>query len=193
MKKTFFVIIFLFFVIDLYSQEKDSVNKFVFPKHEVKVSFGDPMNINESWETYYCGTLSVSYLYRIKKWLWVGTNVFNYIGMVNYYSLREYDTENNYTDYQYNTRDYGFGLIPEIRFSYLNKNKATLYSGLALGYSLIKSYTNGIPNKIAGKATAQVTIFGYSGYFGKNKKIFMGGEWGCGCKGMFSIHAGYRF
>ena len=199
MKKTVFIAVILVCTSALYAQEKDSTNKFVFPRHEIKISLGDAFHTNEMWEsnemwkTHCKANLSISYSYRCLKWLWFGINVVNYIGTQNVYNIREYNVENNYVDYQYKTKDYGFGLIPEVRFSYLNREKITLYSGIAFGYSFMIQNTDGEPSKRGGLPSYQVSIFAFSCYFGKKQKIFMGGELGAGNRGIFNIHGGYRF
>jgi len=189
-------IIFTAFILlstSVLSAQNDSVNRFVFPKHEVKLSFGIPDEINPGWDAYYYGTLAISYSYRHLKWLWFGINVFDYVGIKQHYHLREYNMGSDYVDYNYRTRDYGFGLVPEIRLSYLNKEKIILYSGFGVGCSLIKRHIDGLSQKIEFKGTGQITLFGWSVYFGKKQKAFWGTELGVGHKGMLSIHGGYKF
>ena len=192
MKRIVFIAVALFFISALFAQEKDSTTKFAFPRHEVKASLGDVMYLNENWA--YCrGNLSISYSYRCLKWLWFGVQTVGYIPVPNYYDIREYDVNNNYIDSRYITKDYGFGFLPNIRFSYLNRKKTTLYSTIAVGYSILKTHTAGIPNKPEWILSGNITLFGFSCYFGKNQKIFMGGEMTVGNIGFISIHGGYRF
>ena len=198
MRRFFFTAVVLLSVSVLCAQERDSARKFVFPKHEIKISYGDAITVNQIWEetqykTNFKSNLSISYSYRHKKWLWFGINVVHYIGAPIDYHVREYDVDNNYTDYQYTTKDYGFGLIPAIRFSYLNKENTTLYSGIEMAYQWIQTHTDGVPNKKAEGLSGHVTYFGCSFYLGKSQKVFLGGEMGYGCRGIFNIHAGYRF
>ena len=186
MKRIISISVILLSTLALYAQDA------VFFKHELKASFGDPLNVNQEWKTHYAGNLSISYSYRCLKWLWFGVNVVNYIGNTKYYYAREYDAENNYSDYHYKTKDIGFGLLPEVRFSYCNKKQTILYSGIAIGYSVIKNHPNGLSN-IKGMRMAQATYFGCSFYFGKNQNFFMGSEIGVGVRGIINGHAGYRF
>ena len=187
MKRIIFTAFILFFSLVLHAQKDND-----FYKHEVKLSVGDAINANQELETHYAGNLSISYSYRYLKWLWFGINTVSYFGDTKYYYVREYDVESNYSDYHYKTKDKGFGLLPEVRFSYSNKNKKTLYSGIAIGYSVIKNHTDGLSN-IERRIMAQFTMFGCSFYFGKNQNLFMGGEFGTGSKGIFNFHGGYRF
>jgi len=197
MKKIIFAVAILLFTSALFAQGNDSISKFVFPRHEIKVSFGDAINTNQMWKsncnlvTNCMGNLSISYSYRCLKWLWFGINAIHHIG--KRYDIREYDAENNFSDYEYAIKCYGFGLIPEIRFSYLNRKRVTLYSGIAVGYSLMINNIDDTPYKMKGLLSYHTTIFAFSCYFGKNQKIFMGGELGEGHRGIFIIHGGYRF
>ena len=191
MKRITLIAVILLPTLVLNAQEK-SADQIFFPKHEVKISYGDALNANQEWETYYAGNLSVSYSYRCLKWLWFGINAVNYFGKIKNYYVREYDMKNNYSDYHYKTKDSGFGLLPEVRFSYKNKDYVTFYSGIAIGYSLIKNHPNGLSN-LEGKTMVQVTYFGWSFYFDKNQNFFMGGELGTGVRGILNVHAGYRF
>jgi len=193
MKQAIIIAAFLLHISNLFAQIKDSTSIFVFPKHETKISYGDALNTNQEWETHYKANLSISYLYRHKKWLWFGINVVNYIGKPIHYDVREYNVNGKYTDYRYTTKDHGFGFIPAVRFSFLNKEKTTLYGGIEIGYSLIKTHTDGIPNKLEGVSSGQVTYFGWSSYLGENRKVVIGGEVGVGNRGIINIHAGYRF
>ena len=176
MKRIIFITVILLASSVLYAQEKDNKSTFVFPKHEIKISYGDALNTNDEWETHYKANLSISYSYRYLKWFWFGISVVNYIGKPINYDVREYDVNGKYTDYRYTTKDYGFGFFPAIRFSYLNREKTTLYSGFELyGCSWIKTHTDGIQNKMEKTLSAHFTYFGWSSYLDKKRKVFIGG------------------
>jgi hypothetical protein len=74
----------------LFTQVSYPQRSYPFYDHEIKISFGDPLNTNQSWQTDYVGSLSVSYSYCHLKWLWFGINAVNYIGTAKHYNLREY-------------------------------------------------------------------------------------------------------
>ena len=158
------------------------------PKHEVALSVGDNMfhtQIYDDGKGY--GSYSLSYHYRIKKWLWCG-------GYVNVFPVteRNYNYGYYYDDYYYD--DYShynylatrISVAPSIRFSYLNKPLVTLYSAASVGWGVILSSHEQRP--VLG-IFFQTTFFGFS----VGKKFFAGGEIGIGYKGLFCVNVGYKF
>ena len=172
-----------------------------FYKHEVKLSVGDASlyNINlDTGEKFY-NNISIAYLFRPEKWAWVGVNFVNYFGNKIYYNWREYDTNGNFSDFSKSKMKYGFVIAPEIRLSYLNKERAILYSSFSAGVGWENGYDYydrgwnrevKYPKKVP---YLQITYLGFSINFGRNDNIFLGGELGLGFKGFFNFHGGYRF
>ena len=82
-------------------------------------------------------------------------------------------------------------LSPYIRFSYFNREKINLYSGIGLGIQAAFQ-TNIPPNpslRFSTNVACQLTFFGVS--FGK--KWVGSAELGLGYKGVFNMGIGYRF
>ncbi|MDR1792721.1 MAG: hypothetical protein LBR36_04695 [Bacteroidales bacterium] len=195
MKKA--VVIFWFTVICVgfaWSQETQQnevkAQQWQFHRHEIRCSYSWNILPTVFWCTQYnhflYGTLTVSYLYRPLKWLWIGADVVNYFGEETFY-WREYDFNGAVRNYSKEKFHYGIGIAPVVRFSYLNKKHITLYSGLSFGAAYLFSY---IPQT---KNYWQVTMIGANGAIGKNANFILGGEIGFGFKGFFNINAGYSF
>jgi len=189
MKKWFFISVMLLFTSVLYAQKDNS-----FYNHEVKLSVGDVI-LKEEFNY----NVSAAYLYRPVNWFWAGANFINYFGNSIYYHWREYDTNGNFSDFSTSKMKYSFVIAPEIRLSYLNRERAILYSSFSVGVG----WENGFdyydrrwnrevkyPKKVP---YFQITYLGFSINFGRNDNIFLGGELGAGLKGFFNFHGGYRF
>jgi len=156
----------------LFAQENGiESKKLPLPKYEFAFSVGDNLLFQISVldlsaiEKGY-GSYTLSYHKRNNKvdWFWFGFyhNLFNWM-----------------------ERDFGYAIVsiaPSLRFSYLNKPNATLYSGLSVGVGTNLPYHRISP-------FFQVTAFGFS--YGKN--FFASGEVGLGLKGIFSANVGYRW
>ena len=189
MKKWFFISIMLLFTSVSYAQKDDS-----FYNHEVKLSVGDALVYSAFLdELFYCN-VSIAYLYRPVKWFWIGGNFINYFGNRIHYNWREYDIDDNYRDFKKSKMKYIVVLAPEIRFSYLNKERVILYSSFSMGVGWENGYDYKITDKYPQKIPYfQTTFFGFSVNFGKNDNIFLGGELGNAFKGLLNFHGGYRF
>ncbi len=169
--------------------------------HEVKLSVGDAIlydAILNGTDRFYCN-VSVAYLYYPVKWLGVGVNFINYFGNSTHYRWREYDINGNFDDFSKSKMKYCAVIAPEIRFSYLNNERAVLYSAISGGIG----WENGYDNYDGEHSTEekypktiphfQITCFGFGVNLGENDNIFLGGEFGLGFKGFFNFHGGYRF
>ncbi|MDR1542859.1 MAG: hypothetical protein LBS50_00320 [Prevotellaceae bacterium] len=187
MKKFSFVLGLILCATISYAQE---TLKPQLPKNEITLSVGDNMfdtqivgNSDRG-----IGSYSLSYYNRLANWFWYGAS-FNVYPTINYY----YDFDENRGQYvregdpMYDLR---FSLAPSVRFSYLNKPNVTLYSGLSVGWGLVReqSYLQQTHEYRLG-IFFQATAFGFS----VGKKFFFGGEIGIGYKGLYSLNVGYRF
>lgn len=135
---------------------------------------------------------SLNYHYRLTKWLWVGA-------MVNYAYYKDhldypFGTNAVYTQRMINC----FTLMPELRFSYLNRPHVTLYSAVAAGASLFfgkqvyaKQYGGFSREKISKVyPSCQLTAFGVRA---GGEHLFGTFELGVGIKGFASAGIGYAF
>ena len=198
MRKIIFIAVILVSTATVQAQ-KDTT----FYKHEVRVSLGDAVWAQTAWTYDAWGdkrnnanlytNISLSYFYRPVKWLWVGGIFINYIGNRIYYEWREYDIDGNFRDFSKSKIKYCAVIAPEIRFSYLNRKSAILYSALSGGIG----FENGFDLKYYKYPEINyyyhLTLLGFSVNFGKNNNIFLGGELGAGMKGFGNVHGGYRF
>ena len=198
MKRIIFITTILLSTLVL-SAQKDST----FYKHEVKVSVGDAIVAEIFWtydawgdqrnNAHLYTNISFSYLYRPVKWFWIGGNFINYLGNRIYYNWREYDVDGNFKDFSKSKIKYCAVIAPEIRFSYLNRKAIILYSALSAGICFENGFSSKRYKYPEINYYFHLTYFGFSGNFGKNNNIFLGGELGVGMKGFGSIHGGYRF
>ena len=135
---------------------------------------------------------SFNYHYRLTKWLWVGA-------MVNYAYYKDhldypYHINAIYTQRMINC----LTLMPELRFSYLNRPHVTLYSAVAAGASLFfgkqlyeKQYGSLYWEKINKVyPSCQLTAFGVRA---GGEHLFGSFELGVGMKGFVSAGIGYAF
>ena len=156
------------------------------PKHEVALAVGDNMfhtQIYWGGDQGY-GSYTLSYHYRIKKWLWCGgyLNAFP-VGDRDYYW---YDNNGQYHDYGKEVITTRASIAPSIRFSYFNTPLATLYSGVSVGWGMTLSSKMTRPELCL---FFQTTFFGFS----IGKKFFASGEIGIGYKGLLCATVGYKF
>jgi len=187
MKKYFFISILLFTSVS-YAQ-----GGYPFYKHEAKLSVGDALLYDAFLDGRFYNNISIAYLYRPVKWFWMGGNFVNYFGNRIYYHWREYDTNGNFSDFSKSKIKYCAVIAPEIRFSYLNKERTILYSSFSRGIGWQNGYDN-VEKKYPMKVQyLQITYFGFSCNFGRDDDIFLGGELGLGFKGFLNFHGGYRF
>ena len=169
-------------------------------RHEIRFEVGDPLGImvlqkKSDHSPYLSGldhaletvgyawratpVFSLNYHYRLTKWLWVGA-------MVNYTYYKDH------TDYTYpfwSSRILNcITLMPELRFSYLNRPHVTLYSAAALGLTLFLN--NQIDPSPSTYPTFQLTAFGVRV---GGEHLFGTLELGAGIKGIASAGIGYAF
>ena len=183
-------------------------------RHEVRFEVGDPLGVfflmnlygeknygqtteytfepNRGLSSSFQATpvFSLNYHYRLTKWLWAGA-------MVNYAYYKDH------TDYGYNLYDsrnqHCITLMPELRFSYLNRPHVTLYSAVAAGATLFfgkvlnaNLYAEEISLEKTRKVypTLQLTAFGVRA---GGEHLFGTFELGAGIKGFASAGIGYAF
>lgn len=182
-------------------------------RHEVRFEVGDPLGVyflmNIYGEKNYGQTteytfepnrglfssfratpvFSLNYHYRLTKWLWAGA-------MVNYAYYKDH------TDYGYDFYDsrnqHCITLMPELRFSYLNRPHVTIYSAVAAGATLFfgweyhsKPYAVFYWEKSKKVyPTFQLTAFGIRA---GGEHLFGTFELGAGIKGFASAGIGYAF
>ena len=181
-------------------------------RHEVRFEVGDPLGVfflmNLYGEKNYGHTteytfepnrglfssfratpvFSFNYHYRLTKWLWAGA-------MVNYAYYKDH------TDYGYNLynsrNQHCITLMPELRFSYLNRPNVTLYSAVAAGATLFVGHENSSWEEYDGQwwklsvyPTFQLTAFGVRA---GGEHLFGTFELGAGIKGFASVGIGYAF
>ena len=135
---------------------------------------------------------SFNYHYRLTKWLWVGA-------MVNYAYYKDHTDFPFYTNASYTQRTINcLTLMPELRFSYLNRPHVTLYSAVAAGASLFfgkqynaRNYGYFSWEKISKVyPSCQLTAFGVRA---GGEHLFGSFELGVGMKGFVSGGIGYAF
>ena len=177
-------------------------------RHEIRFEIGDPLGImilqnkknhlpnisganltavGHAWRA--TPVFSFNYHYRLTKWLWAGA-------MVNYAYYKDH------TDYGYDFYDsrnqHCITLMPELRFSYLNRPHVTLYSAVAAGATLFfgweyhsKPYAVFYWEKSKKVyPTFQLTAFGIRA---GGEHLFGTFELGAGIKGFASAGIGYAF
>ena len=194
MKKIIFIVSISFSTLVLQAQKDTS-----FYKHEVKISYGInslPNGIRMYEKDIWKGGFTANYMYRVKRWFWVGVNInWQFPSDIQYYSWIEYYTDGTFKDFEISKRDNFFAIAPELRFSYMNFKWVTLYSGLSAGYGIHTGINkkNLSSNFIYDYWYWHVTCFGANFHIGKKRNVFMGGELGVGFKGSIIVHVGYRF
>ena len=183
-------------------------------RHEVRFEVGDPLGVfflmnlygeknygqtteytfepNRGLSSSFRATpvFSFNYHYRLTKWLWAGA-------MVNYAYYKDH------TDYGYDFYDsrnqHCITLMPELRFSYLNRPHVTIYSAVAAGATLFfgkvlnaNLYAEEISLEKTRKVypTLQLTAFGVRA---GGEHLFGTFELGAGIKGFASAGIGYAF
>ena len=176
-------------------------------RHEIRFEIGDPLGImilqnknnhlpnisganltavGHAWRA--TPVFSFNYHYRLTKWLWAGA-------MVNYAYYRDHT---DYTYQVYNMRwMHCITLMPELRFSYLNRPHVTLYSAVAAGATLFVGHENPTWEIYDGQwwkhstfPSFQLTAFGVRA---GGEHLFGSFELGVGIKGFASAGIGYAF
>ncbi|MBQ6155608.1 MAG: hypothetical protein IJK22_03305 [Bacteroidales bacterium] len=176
-------------------------------RHEIRFEVGDPLGImilqnkknhlpnisganltavGHAWRA--TPVFSFNYHYRLTKWLWAGV-------MINYAFFKDH-TDYTYTRFRDCTQ-HGITLMPELRFSYLNRPHVTLYSAAALGYTIFLGRENASFDEfyshrlyISEFPSFQLTAFGIRA---GGEHLFGSFELGVGMKGFVSGGIGYAF
>ena len=203
MKKTISIILILFFAIELYSQENDFKIITLFPqniseqkeekelKHEVRLSYGIETFPNFHLYNLLLGGFTANYTYRLLKWFWVGANInWQFPSDINYYRWAEYYADGSVKYFEIAERNKFLAISPEIRLSFTNTKRATLYAAFSAGYGI---YTGIKKEDMLNYWFWNITLFGANFNIGKKENIIAGLEIGLGFKGTASIHLGYRF
>lgn len=190
MKKIAIIGIMFFLCVTVQAQEKTNDN---FHKQELRISLGSPSLIYnlllENDDKFYFA-ISFSYLYRPLKWLWFGVTTGNHLGNTIYYDWREYNNSGEFQDFSKSKTKYALSLTPEIRFSFINKTNFIMYTSFLSGGVWENNYNKTKLSQF--RQYSHFTWLGFSSNFGKSKKVFLGGEFGIGMKGLFNFHGGYR-
>lgn len=197
----------------------DTAWKSELPRHEFQLNVGDPiLAVNSSsigfdnfvysifrefpftysatyWThpigdypiTRYVPTFSFNYHYRAVKWFWVG-GLTTITGLHNTWRDRFTDEVTGHGS------EVRITLMPDLRFSYLNRKHVTLYSGFGIGLDLITMkdpHVYGDDNTRTHCGFAyQLTAFGVKA---GAKHWFGNLELGFGLKGIVSAGLGYEF
>ena len=167
--------------------------------------------INE--DRHFTPLVSFDYLYRASKWFWLGitTGYGYYKGTVDYLPdgyVPAVDIPNAAVA-SWQEKEHQFIIMPEVRFSYLNRPHLTLYSGLAMGLLINRgNYYRGtvdediwfdlVPeasffpqkNHTTVFSAFQLTAFGLKA---GAKHWFGSFETGFGIKGFANLGVGYEF
>ena len=191
MRQIVFIVVVLLSTLISYAQEDVA-----FYKHEVRLSYGIMSLPNGFGIDIWKGGFTATYMYRVVKWFWIGGNVnWQFPSDPEYYRWREYDTDNTFKDFEISKRDKFFAIAPEFRFTYANLKWATLYSALSFGYGIHTGINrkNLLNDSLDDYWYWNNTFFGANFHLGKKQNVFVGVESGVGFKGIYNIHAGYRF
>lgn len=169
-------------------------------RHEARLEVGDPfgaifwMRLNK--RQYHTQdavahaftaspTISLNYHYRLTRWLWAGL-------MVNYAYAKQL-TDYTYWDQIVENRHF-ITIMPELRFSYLNRPHVTLYSALAAGITTSVGGQYGIMTNYK-KLPITFSSFQFTalGIRAGRDHLFGTFEAGIGIKGFASLGIGYAF
>ena len=184
----------------LYAQEQPADWRQTMKRNEFSLSVGDPVFANwtrfvdfssarGSWleiptttDVYTTLPITLSYRYRLLKWLWLGGDI-SYCGFFG-------TSRNIYTgEPMYRYRENTVCIMPAVRFSYLNREHVTLYSGFASGlkFGFSKAYNE---KQSYVRLPFQLTLFGVSA---GSQSWFGFAEVGVGNEGFAKAGFGYRF
>lgn len=142
--------------------------------------------------TRYVPFFSFSYHYRVAKWFWVG-GLATISGIHNTWRDRITDKITGHGN------EILFSLMPDLRFSYLNKKHVTLYSGIGAGLRIYHlkdpKISLGLENGYTYNRTSlsyafHLTLFGVKA---GGRNWFGDLELGIGYKGFVSAGFGYEF
>ena len=175
-----------------------------YPRQEVSISYGDVLLAispiyntqgtsnypNHNWfapNTYKGdevspGAFSLSYMYGIKKWLWLGVSATYTSFYQNVYDFSHQKVATN--------SGHKMAIVPTIRFMYVYKENFNLYSAFGIGasFGLYNDKEMDIHN-FNMHPVIQFTGIGVS--VGKDLRGFA--EFGCGPRGVFNCGVQYRF
>ena len=202
MKKSLFLLLLCVpFGMGLFAQGDGSDWRQTFNRHEFSLAVGDPtmanrarmekfsVNTMTSWldiptytDVYTSAPITVGYRFRLLKWLWLGGDI-TYCGFFG-------TSRNIYTEEPvYKYRENSVSIMPSIRFSYLNREHVTLYSGFTSGLRIgvAESYNE---KDAFVRLPFQVTLFGVSA---GSQSWFGFAELGVGFQGFAKAGFGYRF
>ena len=185
--------------------------KYTLPRYEIQFSIGDPLLgglLSErvhftcchspnypyvdmyEWfqeETYRKPTIStcalnLSFHVRLCKWFWLGVTA-SYIGWYTpiYSAVTGLRVGSNDT--------HNFLLTPTVRFSWLNKELVTLYSGLGVGFGFIQQDRYSQNSYLNFALGGQVTAVGVQ----VGKRWYGSAEVGIGSQGFLRLGFGYHF
>lgn len=171
-----------------------------FPRQEVSIGYGDvllaisPIYDNQGTSNYpnynwfapntykgdekLPGAFSLSYMYGVKKWLWLGVSA-TYTSF--YQNVYDFSHQKVATDIAHK-----IAIVPTIRFMYVNKESFNLYSACGIGISF--ALYDG-RSRFDYHPVIQLTGIGVS--VGKDLRGFA--EFGCGPRGIFNCGVQYRF
>lgn len=202
MKKSLLLLLFcVSFGLELCAQEDASDWRQMFNRHEFSLSVGDPAMANltrkgnfsrnamTSWldiptytDVYTTSPITLGYRFRLLKWLWLGGDI-TYCGFFG-------TSRNIYTEEPlYKYRENSVSFMPSIRFSYLNREHVTLYSGFTSGlrFGVSRTYNE---KRVYVRLPFQLTLFGVSA---GSQSWFGFAELGVGYQGFAKAGFGYRF
>lgn len=207
-KPLLLLIVIMAFCFSLCAQDAETDRLQNYPRHEFSLSVGDPYMSNLSRLQYFhCGDIgslgnlpsswlavatntdvyttlpfTFGYRFRLFKWVWLGGDI-SYCGFYG-------TTRDVYSDEPvYKYRENMLCIMPAIRFSYLNREHVTLYSGFAVGikFAYQKAFNC---STFYVKLPFQLTLFGVAA---GSKNWFGFGELGIGNEGILKAGFGYRF
>ena len=200
-------------------------------RHEFRLGVSDPfgilllknvqvdfLHVGNLWmdirkeNRHFTPVVSFDYHFRASKWFWLGftTACSYYKGTVEYTEgfVPAVDLP-NVPVYSWQEKEHQFIIMPEVRFSYLNRPHLTLYSGLAMGLLINRGnyyrgtvdediWFNLVPeasfspqkNHTTVFSAFQLTAFGLKA---GAKHWFGSFETGFGIKGFANLGVGYEF
>lgn len=175
-----------------------------FPRQEVSISYGDVLLAispiyntqgtssypNHNWfapNTYKGdevspGAFSLSYMYGIKKWLWLGVSATYTSFYQNVYDFSHQKVATN--------SGHKMAIVPMIRFMYINKENFNLYSACGIGASF-GLYNDKEMDILNFNIHPVIQLTGIGVSVGKDLRGFA--EFGCGPRGIFNCGVQYRF
>ncbi|MDR3045993.1 MAG: hypothetical protein LBU51_00045 [Bacteroidales bacterium] len=203
MKKLLLLLLLLPFSLGVVAQDTVVTSK-NFNRHEIKLSYGDAFltnvyaNIQTTWSHYSFdylkfGTTTLSYHYRALKYMWIGADFSVTPGSMKY-TIRSYYNDQLQNIKTKNLYRACIAIAPSIRFSYLNREKIVLYSGLSIGLMINTAFNFEADRRFNQKMYnlyVQPTFFGFNYY--PHKNVAIGGEFACGSKGFLNAHIAYSF